>query len=75
MHGVDHNLFDQIKIRKLGEFVVVDYMLLHKVFMGGGGAELKIIITESMMLLVGPVRECCSTSTYDIAYIAQVTHL
>jgi len=75
VHGIDDNLFDHIEVQMVGEFTVAGGMLLDKVLASGGSAEKTIVFTKTMMLLISPATECCSTLTDVIVCRDRVTHL
>jgi hypothetical protein len=58
MHWVDDDLFNHIEVRKTGQLAIVGHVLLDEVLASSWGAELMIVITELMMLFIGPVMEC-----------------
>ena len=59
VHGVDHNLFDQVEGGATGELRITGCMVLDEILACGGCRKFAVFFTELTMVCVRPRAEYC----------------
>ncbi len=50
MHGVDHNLFDQVEVGETGELHIIGCMVLDKILVRGGCRKFVVFFAKLMII-------------------------
>jgi len=59
VHGVDHNLFDQVEVGETGELHIIGCMVLDKILVRGGCRKFVVFFAKLMMVFIRPRVEHC----------------